>query len=153
MPLIKILPDWYLPESQATSESVYMNRRRGSYMQWVENDIAPQVAFEILSPGNTTSEMAKKLKFYERHGIEEYYLYDKELEVIDTIDGWVSPRLGIRFDLSGEELELYFSDGKKFTNLKDVSEQLLKEKQRADRLACIMHERENKQKIQMKMGR
>jgi sulfoxide reductase catalytic subunit YedY len=28
MPLIKILPDWYLPESQATSESVYMNRRR-----------------------------------------------------------------------------------------------------------------------------
>jgi Uma2 family endonuclease len=149
MPLIKILPDWYLPESQATSESVYMNRRRGSYMQWVENDIAPQVAFEILSPGNTISEMAKKLKFYERHGIEEYYLYDpsrieltgwqrigKELEVIDTIDGWVSPRLGIRFDLSGEELELYFSDGKKFTNLKDVSEQLLKEKQRADRLAA-----------------
>jgi sulfoxide reductase catalytic subunit YedY len=28
MPLIKILPDWYLPESQTTSESVYMNRRR-----------------------------------------------------------------------------------------------------------------------------
>jgi len=122
--------------------------RRGSYMQWIENDIAPQVAFEILSPGNTTSEMAKKLKFYERHGIEEYYLYDPsrieltgwqrigdELEVIDVIDGWVSPRLGIRFDLSGEQLELYFPDGNKFTNLKDVSEQLLREKQRADRLA------------------
>ena len=117
--------------------------RRGSYMQWVENDIAPQVAFEILSPGNTTSEMAKKLKFYERHGIEEYYLYDPsrieltgwqrigdELEVIDIIDGWVSPRLGIRFDLNGEQLELYFPDGRKFTSLKAVSEQLLKEKQR-----------------------
>jgi len=117
--------------------------RRGSYMQWVENDIAPQVAFEILSPGNTNSEMAKKLKFYERYGIEEYYLYDpsrieltgwqrigNELEVIDVIDGWVSPRLGIRFDLSGEQLELYFPDGKKFTSLKDISEQLLKEKQR-----------------------
>ncbi|MEI6331732.1 MAG: Uma2 family endonuclease [Pseudanabaena sp.] len=117
--------------------------RRGSYMQWVENDIAPQVAFEILSPGNTTSEMAKKLKFYERHGIEEYYLYDPsrieltgwqrigdELEVIDIIDGWVSPRLGIRFDLSGEQLELYFPDGNKFTSLKAVSEQLLQEKQR-----------------------
>ena len=122
--------------------------RRGSYMQWVENDIAPQVAFEILSPGNTTSEMAKKLKFYERHGVEEYYLYDPsrieltgwqrigdELEVIEIIDGWISPRLGIRFDLSGEQLELYFPDGNKFTSLKAVSEQLLKEKQRADRLA------------------
>ena len=122
--------------------------RRGSYMQWLEDGIAPQVAFEILSPGNRTSEMAKKLKFYERYGIEEYYLYDpsridltgwqrigNELEVIDIIDGWVSPRLGIRFDLTGTELELYFPDGKKFTNLKDVSEQLLQEKQRADRLA------------------
>ncbi len=48
--------------------------RRGSYMQWVEGGIAPQVAFEILSPGNRTSEMAKKLKFYERYGVEEYYL-------------------------------------------------------------------------------
>ena len=28
MTLIKILPDWFLPESQATSESVYLNRRR-----------------------------------------------------------------------------------------------------------------------------
>ncbi len=122
--------------------------RRGSYMQWLEDGIAPQVAFEILSPGNRTSEMAKKLKFYERYGIEEYYLYDpscidltgwqrigNELEVIDIIDGWISPRLGIRFDLTGTELELYFPDGKKFTNLKDVSEQLLQEKQRADRLA------------------
>jgi Uma2 family endonuclease len=128
--------------------------RRGSYMQWLEDGIAPQVAFEILSPGNRTSEMAKKLKFYERYGVEEYYLYDpsridltgwqrigNELEVIDAIDGWVSPRLGIRFDLSGEELELYFPDGRKFTNLKEASEQLLQaeqqallEKQRADRL-------------------
>lgn len=28
MTSIKILPDWFLPESQATSESVYLNRRR-----------------------------------------------------------------------------------------------------------------------------
>lgn len=26
---------------------------RGSYKQWVEDNIAPQVVFEILSPGNT----------------------------------------------------------------------------------------------------
>src|SRR5438045_3144844 len=26
---------------------------RGSYLQWLEDDIAPQVVFEILSPNNT----------------------------------------------------------------------------------------------------
>jgi Uma2 family endonuclease len=130
--------------------------RRGSYMQWVEAGIAPQVAFEILSPGNRAAEMVKKFKFYERYGVEEYYLYDpdridltgwqrigSELEAIASIDGWISPRLNIRFDLSGEQLELYFPDGKKFTNLKEMSEQLTQEKQRAlqaqeraDRLAA-----------------
>ncbi|MEI6426937.1 MAG: Uma2 family endonuclease [Pseudanabaena sp. ELA607] len=89
--------------------------KRSSYMQWLENDIVPQVAFEILSPGNRAVEMVKKFKFYERYGVEEYYLYDpelidlagwqrigKELEVIEQINGWISPRLNIRFDLSGE---------------------------------------------------
>lgn len=47
-------------------------------MQWVEAGIAPQVAFEILSPGNRVAEMAKKLKFYERYGVEEYHLYDPD---------------------------------------------------------------------------
>ncbi len=30
---------------------------RGSYQQWKENNIPPQVVFEILSPGNTQTEM------------------------------------------------------------------------------------------------
>ena len=34
--------------------------RRGSYLQWKENNIAPQVVFEILSPGNTKKEMINK---------------------------------------------------------------------------------------------
>jgi len=29
--------------------------------------------FEIRSPGNTQTEMDKKLVFYDRHGVEEYY--------------------------------------------------------------------------------
>ena len=40
---------------------------RGSYQQWREEDIPPQVVFEILSPGNRLGEMSKKLKFYERY--------------------------------------------------------------------------------------
>ena len=49
---------------------------RGSYQQWKEDNIAPQVVFEILSPGNTQAEMNRKLLFYEHHGVEEYYIYD-----------------------------------------------------------------------------
>ena len=46
---------------------------RGSYMQWREDGLAPQVVFEVLSPGNTPAEMKRKRLFYERYGVEEYY--------------------------------------------------------------------------------
>jgi Uma2 family endonuclease len=52
--------------------------KRGSYQQWKERHIAPQVAFEILSPSNTQREMATKRDFYEQYGVEEYYLYDPQ---------------------------------------------------------------------------
>ena len=47
---------------------------RGSYKQWQEDNIAPQVVFEILSPGNTEGEMDRKLQTYARCGVEEYYI-------------------------------------------------------------------------------
>lgn len=47
---------------------------RGSYRQWVEGGIAPQVVFEIVSPGNRMAEMSRKLHFYEQYGVEEYYI-------------------------------------------------------------------------------
>ena len=34
---------------------------RGSYQQWKEDNIPPQVVFEILSPGNRPGKMAEKL--------------------------------------------------------------------------------------------
>jgi Uma2 family endonuclease len=83
---------------------------RGSYQQWREDNIPPSVVFEVLSPGNRLPEMLNKLRFYERYGVEEYYMYDPDhedlagwlrsedqLREIETIAGWVSPRLGIRF--------------------------------------------------------
>jgi Uma2 family endonuclease len=39
---------------------------RGSYQQWQEADIAPQIVFEILSPSNRLGEMSRKLGFYDR---------------------------------------------------------------------------------------
>jgi len=49
---------------------------RGSYKQWEEEDLAPQVVFEVLSPSNTRQEMEDKLRWYEKHGVEEYYFID-----------------------------------------------------------------------------
>ena len=110
---------------------------RGSYRQWQEGNIAPQVVFEILSPGNTLTEMNKKQVFYNRYGVEEYYLYDPEkndlsgwlrsedgLDVIEPIENWVSPRLGIRFDVSGDELQLYRPDGERFASYVEVAQRL-----------------------------
>jgi len=110
---------------------------RGSYMQWKENDVAPQVVFEILSPGNRRSEMAKKLLFYERYGVEEYYEYDpynieligfrregEGLEAIETLDGWISPRLDIRFEITPETLIVYRPDGSPFLTFVELGQRL-----------------------------
>jgi Uma2 family endonuclease len=110
--------------------------RRGSYLQWQEANIAPQVVFEILSPSNRLKDLAKKFQFYDRYGVEEYYLYDPDhldlsgwlrsdtgqLAVVEDMANWVSPRLGIRFDLSGEELQIYRPDGRKFLTFIELEE-------------------------------
>ena len=111
---------------------------RGSYKQWLEGDIAPQVVFEILSPGNTANEMASKLAFYDRHDVEEYYIYDPDtnaltgwerengyLTEILIMQDWCSPRLGIRFDLiSSPELQIYQPNGEIFLSFEQVSQRL-----------------------------
>jgi len=109
---------------------------RGSYRQRQEGGVAPQVVFEVLSPSNTEDEMDQKLQFYDEHGVEEYYLYDPEavqlsgwlrrgrrLRPVARTHGWVSPRLGIRFDLSGGELTIYRPDGGRFLTFTELMEQ------------------------------
>jgi Putative restriction endonuclease len=84
--------------------------RRSSYRQWNEDNIPPHVVFEIQSPGNKQQEMAAKLKFYEKYGVQEYYVYYAKKEVmqgyirqgdnlveIDNMDGWQSPLMKIWF--------------------------------------------------------
>ena len=118
---------------------------RGSYQQWREDDIAPQVVFEILSPGNRLGEMVRKLGFYNRYGVEEYYIYnpdtidftgllrtDGDLTVIEELDGWVSPNLGIRFQMTPETLEIYRPDGEKFLTYVELGAQREAERQRAE---------------------
>ncbi len=101
---------------------------RGSYRQWQEKGIAPQVVFEVLSPGNRLAEMTDKFAFYDRHGVEEYYVFDPDdglwdgwlrrdgrLQRIESMHNSVSPRLGIRFEsVEGTALALYRPDGERF---------------------------------------
>ena len=118
---------------------------RGSYQQWQENNIAPQVVFEIISPGNRAKQMAEKLLFYQRYGVEEYYLYDPNLqeltglqrrdnwlEPIEQMNGWVSPRLEIRFELTETGLEIYRPDGQKFLTPVELNQLRQQEQQRAE---------------------
>ncbi len=106
---------------------------RGSYQQWEEEGIAPQVVFEVLSPGNRLQEMAEKFEFYQTYGVEEYYLYDPEavelsgwlrqggqLQPIATLNQWVSPRLGIRFDLRDEQLVIHTPQGDTFLTFAEL---------------------------------
>lgn len=110
---------------------------RGSYRQWEESNLPPTVVFEILSPGNRLSNFAKKLQFYNRYGVEEYYIYDPDdgeligwlrtetaLDIIDEMAGWVSPRLGIRFEPTPEGLEIFRPDGQKFLSYTELAQQL-----------------------------
>jgi Uma2 family endonuclease len=119
---------------------------RGSYQQWKEDNIPPQVVFEILSPGNRMGEMERKRQFYERYGVAEYYIYDPDrldfsgwmrsgdrLVQIEEIDDWVSARLGIRFVINeGEELIIYRPDGEKFIGFGELDELRRIQQQRAD---------------------
>jgi Uma2 family endonuclease len=117
---------------------------RGSYMQWREEGVAPQVLWEILSPGNTPELMQSKFSFYEQYGVKEHYVYDPDnvkvsgwirdnerLKPIDDLNGWTSPRLGVRFDMSGDELVLYRPDGRRFLTFVE----LLQTSETAQRLA------------------
>ncbi len=127
---------------------------RPSYKQWEEENIAPQVVCEVLSPSNSLLEMAKKLEFYDRYGVEEYYLYDPEtgdftgwirgedrrLRVIDEIQGWVSPRLAVRFEIEDGELRVIRPDGQRFMTYLELQQQAEQERQRAAKLAQRLRE-------------
>ena len=133
---------WYPVEGQpgirqAPDTLVVFGRpkeHRPSYKQWEEDGIAPQVVWEIMSPSNRrTGEMERKFQFYERYGVEEYYVYDPEfgdvagwirkdgrLTPIPNLQGWVSPLLGVRFEIVGKELRLHAPNGEVFHTFQEI---------------------------------
>ncbi|MEG4836490.1 Uma2 family endonuclease [Microcoleus sp. B9-D4] len=138
---------------------------RGSYQQWYENDIAPQVAFEIWSRGNRLTPMMQKFQFYERYGVEEYYLYDPEkleligwlraegkLEQIEQMDGWVSPRLGVRFQLSETGLEMFGPSGEPFMSFVELDRLRQQAEARAEQAEMLLEqERSRSQALEARL--
>jgi Uma2 family endonuclease len=134
-PLIRIAPDILVAFGRPKGD-------RGSYLQWQEDNIAPQVVWEVLSPNNRPPEMLRKFEFYQRYGVEEYYLYDpdagevlgwrrvgEQLQGIPSLRGWVSPRLGVRFEIEQGELALYGPDSRRFATYVELVEQRQKAEQ------------------------
>jgi Uma2 family endonuclease len=161
---------WYPVEGKPTIRSapdamVVFGRPkgyRGSYKQWEEEGIPPHTVFEVLSPGNRAGEMERKFQFYDRYGVEEYYIYDPDrgdlvgwrrandvLEEIPNMSGYQSPRLKIRFEPGDgpDNLKIIGPDGEPFLTYAELVKQrnadrqrAEEQSQRADRLAARLRE-------------
>ncbi len=136
---------WYPVEGSSESKAPDVmvifgqdKRDRRSYRQWEEGNLGPQVTFEFVSKSNSQHEVeGVKLDFYQRHGVEEYYVHDPDrgtlkgwlrqggkLQPIESMTGWVSPRLGIRFELVDGDLQLYHPEGYRFAIGRELVEQV-----------------------------
>ena len=135
---------WYPVEGQsrinaAPDALVAFGRPAGhrkSYIQHLEDGVAPQVVFEVLSASNTEDELDAKLEFYERYGVEEYYVLDPAEQLVNAyvrrgarlnpvrkLAGFVSPRLGLHFEWIDGELVIIGKSGRAFqTRAKRVAE-------------------------------
>jgi Uma2 family endonuclease len=106
------------------------DRERRSYRQWEEENIAPQVVFEILSSSNSARELLAKQIFYAEHGVLEMFFYDPEsfdfwglvrpsadqtFSPLMPLDlPWTSPTLGIRCELAADGLAVFAPNGDRF---------------------------------------
>jgi len=118
---------------------------RGSYKQWEEGGVAPQVVFEIISPSNTGPEMERKRAFYASHGAREYYEIDPDRNrmrgwlldgdhhtPVAQMNGWQSPRMGVRFRAGAAEPSLEHPDGAPFRTFRQERQHAEAERQRAE---------------------
>ena len=137
---------------------------RGSYQQWNEDNIAPQVAFEIW-PGDRIGLMMQKFQFYERYGVEEYYFYnpqtlelggwlqrESQLEAIEQMDDWVSPRLGVRFQLSETGLEMFGPNQEPFVSFVELDRLRQQAEARAEQAEMLLEqERSRSQALESRL--
>lgn len=145
--------------SQALDAMVVLGRPDGdrrSYKQWEEENIAPQVVFEIISPSNSATEMSQKQAFYERHGVLEMFFYDPDdfefwgltrqspderpLLLTRLNLPWTSPTLGIKFEMYDDGLTLFHSDGERFKDPEELFQERNQAQQKLDRAIAKLQE-------------
>ena len=126
-PDIRVAPDVYVALSRPKGP-------RGSYLQWKEAGVPLTVVFEWWSPDSTFAKELAKLRFYDRHGVSEFYTWDQvrqqfaafvregnELVPVNVDGGFVSPRLGIRFAVTDDALRIFRPDGKPFRSYRELT--------------------------------
>jgi len=139
---------WYPVEGEprvviAPDALVSLTRPKGhrhSYKQWEEGDTPPEVVFEVMSPSNDWPELVAKSAFCAQYGVSEMYVVDPGWTDADPgdingyllgggnptrilqMDGFVSPRLGIRFDkLDGGKWQISSPDGTPFYTFQQLA--------------------------------
>jgi Uma2 family endonuclease len=118
---------------------------RGAYLQWKEGGLAPQVVFEVLSPGNRAGRIVRKYQFYERYGVSEFYMYDPHknevtgwvrkgagLAEVMIMNGWTSPLLGIRFQTTPQKLVIIGTDGRPFQTYREFFRECAETRRQAE---------------------
>ncbi|TAE74591.1 MAG: Uma2 family endonuclease [Bacteroidetes bacterium] len=132
---------------------------RDSYEQWNEENIAPAVVFEIVSKSNSVTDMMDKFLFYEKYGVQEYYVYahlknkfyawvkdNNSLRSVLVMPTFTSPLLGVTFEImQGSKLKMYNPNGVQFlTFVENMQEKerlkkaLEEEKARAEEAESIL---------------
>jgi nucleoid-associated protein YgaU len=98
--------------------------------------------------------MREKLRFYDEYGVEEYYLYDPDRNRLEIwmrrrtdagpsrlaaqshVRGWTSPRLGVRFAVTPETLELFDPSGHPFLTSIELARRAYASQERAEQQAA-----------------
>lgn len=117
---------------------------RGSYRQWEEGDVPPQLVVEVRSLKNTGPHLASKLAFYRRYGSREVLVLDPDRHRLDVWsegeaafrrippgETYVSTVLGIRFCATAP-IQVTFADGRPFETFADLLRSRGEARQRAE---------------------
>ncbi|MBE7385906.1 MAG: Uma2 family endonuclease [Leptolyngbya sp. SIO1E4] len=145
--------------SQAPDAMVVLGRPDGdrrSYKQWEEDNLAPQVVFEIISPSNSATEISQKQAFYERHGVLEMFFYDPDdfefwgltrqspnerpLLLTRLNLPWTSPTLDIKFEMYDDGLTLFYPDGERFKDPEELFQERNQAQRKLDRAIAKLQE-------------
>jgi hypothetical protein len=121
-----------------------------------EDNVAPQVVFEIISPSNSATEISQKQAFYDRYGVLEIFFYDPDdfefwgltrqqpnerpLLLTRLNLPWTSPTLGIKFDMFEDGLALFYPDGERFKDPEELFQERNQTQRKLDRAIARLRE-------------